>query len=47
MTIPSHKKSFDTVYIGGGTPSMLDIVQLTLLFEMLKDLAPIEYTIEG
>lgn len=46
MTIPSHKKSFDTVYIGGGTPSMLDIVQLTLLFEMLKDLAPVEYTIE-
>lgn len=46
MTIPSHKKSFDTIYIGGGTPSMLDIDQLTLLFEMLKDIDPTEFTIE-
>lgn len=44
--IPLSERQFDTVYIGGGTPSMLDIGQLTILFEMLKGLSPIEYTIE-
>lgn len=44
--IPSSEKQVDTIYIGGGTPSMLDSNQLTTLFEMFKDLKPIEYTIE-
>ena len=44
--IPLSERHFDTVYIGGGTPSMLDLKQLTILFEMLKGLNPIEYTIE-
>lgn len=46
MTIPSHHKLFDTIYIGGGTPSMLDTNQLRKLFELFKDMNPIEYTIE-
>jgi oxygen-independent coproporphyrinogen-3 oxidase len=44
--LPEKDKSFDTIYIGGGTPSMLDLKQLTLLFDMLKEIHPIEYTIE-
>ena len=44
--LPHETKQFDTVYIGGGTPSMLDIAQLTTLFEMLQGLNTIEYTIE-
>ncbi|MDY0209936.1 MAG: radical SAM family heme chaperone HemW [Acholeplasma sp.] len=38
--------AYDTIYIGGGTPSMLSVFQLTRLFEMLKKYTPIEYTIE-
>lgn len=41
-----QSNQFDTVYIGGGTPSMLDIKQMTSLFEILKALNPTEYTIE-
>ncbi|MCD7894208.1 MAG: radical SAM family heme chaperone HemW [Erysipelotrichaceae bacterium] len=39
---------YDTVYIGGGTPSSLNILQLTKLFELLKPLTNSvkEYTIE-
>lgn len=44
--LPETDKTFDTIYIGGGTPSMLDIQQLTTLFELFKGLNPIEYTIE-
>ncbi|MDG0888178.1 radical SAM family heme chaperone HemW [Paracholeplasma manati] len=44
--IPLIDRQFDTVYIGGGTPSMLDIKQLTYLLELFKDLKPLEYTIE-
>jgi oxygen-independent coproporphyrinogen-3 oxidase len=44
--ISMSDRHFDTIYIGGGTPSMLDIQQLTVLFESLKDLHPAEYTIE-
>ena len=47
--IKSYHKHFDsieTIYIGGGTPSMLSIEQLVYLFDSLTDLNPIEYTIE-
>lgn len=40
-----HMK-FDTIYIGGGTPSMLDLDALTLLLELFKNQNPIEFTIE-
>ena len=46
----SYKKYFDsvdTIYIGGGTPTLLDTSELTYLFDMLKDFKNIkEYTIE-
>jgi len=42
----NHFNQLETIYIGGGTPSMLDTVQLATLFDMLKDIKPIEYTIE-
>jgi oxygen-independent coproporphyrinogen III oxidase len=41
-----HFPSIDTIYIGGGTPSMLSLTQLRRLFEVLKDISPKEYTIE-
>ena len=47
--VSSYKDTFssiDTIYIGGGTPSMLDVNQLTYLLESLKKIHPIEYTIE-
>ena len=37
---------FDTIYIGGGTPSMLSIKQLEKLLSIFKRENPIEYTIE-
>lgn len=39
---------YETIYLGGGTPSALNIDQLTTLFEILKEHANnvIEYTIE-
>lgn len=46
----TYKKYFDsieTIYIGGGTPTMLDIDELKELFSMLKDFKNIkEFTIE-
>ena len=46
----SYKKYFDsvdTIYIGGGTPTLLDLDELKVLFDMLKDFKNIkEYTIE-
>lgn len=39
----------DTIYIGGGTPSALSVIELTKLFEILKKLKTsinLEYTIE-
>ena len=42
----SHNQSIETIYIGGGTPSMLSIEQLEVLFIALKDINPLEYTIE-
>lgn len=41
-----HFSSIETIYIGGGTPSMLDLEQLTYLFESLRTIHPVEYTIE-
>ena len=41
-----HFQSIETIYIGGGTPSMLDLNQLEYLFKMLTDIHPSEYTIE-
>lgn len=42
----SHFSAIDTIYIGGGTPSMLSVQQLNVLFEALQDIHPHEYTIE-
>ncbi|MBE0700819.1 MAG: oxygen-independent coproporphyrinogen III oxidase, partial [Acholeplasmataceae bacterium] len=39
----AHFPSIETIYIGGGTPSMLDLDQLTNLFESLKNIRPVEY----
>jgi oxygen-independent coproporphyrinogen-3 oxidase len=47
--IELYKNHFDTIktiYIGGGTPSMLTVKQLKKVFEALKDIHPIEYSIE-
>lgn len=41
----SHHQ-FDTIYIGGGTPSMLSANELEKLLEIFKDQRPFEYTIE-
>ncbi len=41
-----HFSSIETIYIGGGTPSMLSVEQLTYLFESLKEISPVEYSIE-
>lgn len=41
-----NKNNYQTIYIGGGTPSMLNILELTMLLEMLKENDPLEYTIE-
>ncbi|MDY0074501.1 MAG: radical SAM family heme chaperone HemW [Acholeplasmataceae bacterium] len=45
-TYHNHFKSIETIYVGGGTPSMLSVEQLTRLFDALKDIHPQEYTIE-
>jgi oxygen-independent coproporphyrinogen-3 oxidase len=41
-----HFSQIETIYIGGGTPSMLSESQMIRLFEALKDINPVEYTIE-
>ncbi len=46
LSYKDHFDSIETIYIGGGTPSMLDISQLTYLFDSLKEIKPIEYSIE-
>lgn len=49
LEIRSYKDHFstvETIYIGGGTPSMLSLEQLRKLFESIKDIKPLEYTIE-
>ena len=41
-----HFSTIETIYIGGGTPSMLSVDQFKRLFESLKDIKPLEYTVE-
>lgn len=41
-----HFDTIDTIYIGGGTPSMLTPRQMDRLFDALKPIDPIEFTIE-
>ncbi len=42
----SHFSTIETIYIGGGTPSMLSVSQLERIFKMITEIHPIEYTIE-
>ncbi len=42
----SHFDTIDTIYIGGGTPSLLTPVQLEKLLSSLSNIHPIEFTIE-
>jgi oxygen-independent coproporphyrinogen III oxidase len=42
----NHFKTIETIYIGGGTPSMLDVNQFEILFESIKEISPVEFTIE-
>ncbi len=46
LSYSNHFDSIETIYIGGGTPSILSLSQLTSLFETLKNIHPDEYTIE-
>ena len=41
-----HFNSIETIYIGGGTPSMLNLKQTEKLLNCLQQISPIEYTIE-
>ncbi|AUD65126.1 hypothetical protein BK011_05320 [Tenericutes bacterium MZ-XQ] len=41
-----HFHTIETIYIGGGTPSMLDPEQLVFLLSHLKDIHPVEFSIE-
>lgn len=41
-----HFKSIETIYIGGGTPSMLNLDQTEKLLAYLSKIKPNEYTIE-
>ncbi len=45
-TYQTHFDSIDTIYIGGGTPSLLTTNQLKKLFDALSFIHPIEYTME-
>lgn len=45
-TYKEHFDSIETIFIGGGTPSMLNVDQMTYLFDSLKAIHPIEYSIE-
>lgn len=46
LSYQEHFDTIETIYIGGGTPSMLDESELIYLFESLKDIHPVEYSIE-
>lgn len=46
MANKDHFESIETIYIGGGTPSMLTVEQLEKLFKTLALIKPSEYTIE-
>jgi len=41
-----HFKSIETIYIGGGTPSMLSSDQLVFLLDSLKGIKPVEFSFE-
>ncbi|MFA5470920.1 MAG: radical SAM family heme chaperone HemW [Acholeplasmataceae bacterium] len=45
-TYKEHFDTIETIYIGGGTPSMLDPAQLSYLLSRLKDIHPKEFSIE-
>ncbi|VEU82360.1 Oxygen-independent coproporphyrinogen-III oxidase [Acholeplasma hippikon] len=45
-TYKEHFDSIETIFIGGGTPSMLTVDQMTYLFDSLQAIKPIEYSIE-
>ena len=45
-TYKEHFDTIETIYIGGGTPSMLDPDQLSYLLSRLKDIHPKEFSIE-
>lgn len=46
LSYQNHFSTIETIYIGGGTPSMLSVNQLAYLFDSLSDIKPMEYTIE-
>src|SRR5690554_34987 len=46
MTYESHFDSIETIFVGGGTPSMLTVDQLTYLFDSLVRIKPVEFSIE-
>jgi oxygen-independent coproporphyrinogen-3 oxidase len=46
LSYESHFDSLETIFIGGGTPSMLSLDQLTYLFDSLMRIKPVEYSIE-
>ncbi len=41
-----HFSTIETIYIGGGTPSMLSVDQFKRLFESLEGIQPLEFTVE-
>lgn len=45
-TYESHFDTIETIYIGGGTPSLLTPFQLKRLCDAMVNIHPIEYTIE-
>ncbi len=46
LTITDNVPFYDTIYLGGGTPSMLSVDQLKTLFKLLSRYNPTEFTIE-
>lgn len=45
-TYESSFNNIDTIYIGGGTPSILSVKQTEILLKSLVEIKPIEFTIE-
>ena len=45
--VASGKSAFDTLYLGGGTPSLLSAAELALLVEALKPQLLREFTLEA
>ncbi len=42
----ANKEKYNTIYIGGGTPSSLSLEAFSYLLSIFKDQKPLEYTIE-